>query len=64
MPWPRKKANKMSTVIRKGTKYYSMILDNKSASAFSTLCAVKYNPSGEDSQRLSIVIKGMRFCPQ
>lgn len=65
---PRKMANKMSTIMRKGTKYYPTILENKGASAFGTLCAVqivaleeKCNGSGEDSKTLSIVIKGMRL---
>lgn len=47
----------MSTVIRKGTKYYPVILENKGAYRFGTLCAAqivilkeKCNGSGEDSK--------------
>jgi len=62
-------ANKMSTIIRKGTKYYPIILENKGAYVFGTLCAVqivileKCNGSGEDSKKLSIMIKGMKLYP-
>lgn len=31
----------MSTIIRKGTKYYPIILENKGAYVFGTLCAVQ-----------------------
>lgn len=34
-------ANKMSTIIRKGTKYYPIILENKGTYVFGTLCAVQ-----------------------
>ena len=63
-------ASKMSTIIRKGTKYYPIILENKGAYVFGTLCAVqivilkeKCNGSGEDSKKLSIMIKGIKLYP-
>lgn len=51
---PGKMANKMSTIIRKGTKYDPIILKSKGAYALGTLCAVqtvvlkKCKGSGED----------------
>lgn len=65
---PGKMANRMSMIIRKGTKYYPIILENKGAYVFGTLCAVqivvlkeKCNGSGKDSKRLSIMIKGRKL---
>lgn len=60
---PREMANKMSIVIRKGTKYYPRILENQSA--WNTVCSSNYFTwrkmrwKWQRHKKLSATIRGM-----